>query len=104
MMRGAGGGVVGLGAVTLLVVGLLMTPVLVWAAHPDPLWIPGVYDGGDADELVLTLLRTHGVEPVIDRESAPALTPVATVDLPLLPGAARRPLAPPRPRAPPVSA
>jgi len=34
------------GRARLLVRGLLMTPVLAWAARSDPLWIPGLYDGG----------------------------------------------------------
>ena len=87
-----------------LVLALLMTPVLLWAAHPDPLWIPGLYDGGDSDDLVLTVLRAHGVEPTVDREPALARAPVATVLAPRCAGPAPRPLPPTRSRAPPPSA
>ena len=40
-----------LAAVALVLVGVL-APVLAAANVPDPTWIGGVYDGGDADEIL----------------------------------------------------
>jgi len=79
----------------------LAAPGLGWVAAPDPLWLPGAYDGGDADDLVLALGRTDGVEP------SPLLAPVPVATL--VEGLAPRPVtpvltravAPARPRAPP---
>jgi hypothetical protein len=39
----------------VLVLVALLAPMLAAAMVPDPGWIPGVYDGGDADE-ILTLV------------------------------------------------
>lgn len=35
-----------------LVLVALLAPVLAAANLPDPTWIPGMYDGGDADEIL----------------------------------------------------
>ena len=102
-MRRVGRGAMNGGTLAGLVLALLMTPVLLWAAHPDPLWIPGVYDGGDTDDLVLTVLRAHGVEPPVDRVPVLALASGAAVDGQRCAGPACRPLPPTHPRAPPVS-
>ena len=34
---------------------------LAHASPPDPTWIPGIYDAGDFDDAILTLLSTDGV-------------------------------------------
>ena len=55
----------------LLVVLLLLAPValpgLVHASPPDPIWIPGVYDDGDGDDIVTLIASGAG--------SLPASTP-----------------------------
>ena len=35
-----------------LAVAVLLAPMLAAANVPDPTWIPGMYDGGDADEIL----------------------------------------------------
>ena len=35
-----------------LVLVALLAPVMAAANLPDPTWIPGMYDGGDADEIL----------------------------------------------------
>ena len=35
-----------------LVLVALLAPMLAAANVPDPTWIPGMYDGGDADEIL----------------------------------------------------
>jgi hypothetical protein len=79
----------------------LAAPGLGWVAAPDPLWLPGVYDGGDPDELVLTLGRTDGVEPSPVLAPVPVAAPVVALDpRPLMPVLTPA-VGPPRPRAPP---
>ncbi|PYM66848.1 MAG: hypothetical protein DMD79_02155 [Candidatus Rokuibacteriota bacterium] len=94
---GAGSWLAALAAAAVVVA----APTLGWVAPPDPIGVPGVYDGGDTDDLVLTLGRTHGVEPVRPAAPAVALTLLATIDLPVVSPAPARPGARPRPRAPP---
>jgi hypothetical protein len=101
---GAGGRTNGravVGAVLAVAMLALAAPGLGWVAAPDPLWLPGVYDGGDPDELVLTLGRTDGVEPSPVLAPVPVATPVVALDpRPLMPVLTPA-VGPPRPRAPP---
>ena len=39
-------------AAAALVLVALLAPMLAAANVPDPTWIPGMYDGGDADEIL----------------------------------------------------
>ena len=39
-------------AAAVLVLIALLAPMLAAANVPDPTWIPGMYDGGDADEIL----------------------------------------------------
>jgi len=40
---------------SVLMLVALLAPMLVAANVPDPTWIPGMYDGGDADEILILL-------------------------------------------------
>lgn len=57
-------------AAALILVALL-APVLAAANVPDPTWIPGMYDGGDADEILAL---------VWDETPALALVPPALLE------------------------
>jgi hypothetical protein len=46
----------------ILFVPLTLVP-LAHASPPDPLWISGIYDGGDFDEVVSTLIGADTVGP-----------------------------------------
>jgi hypothetical protein len=47
--------------VALLVLGVLVALVpLAHASPPDPTWIPGIYDDGDFDDVVLIIVSTVG--------------------------------------------
>lgn len=80
----------------------LALPALAWASRPDAVWIGGVYDDADADDVVLAVSSAVGT-----------LVPVATVAVPVRstaplllpsPGGPARPPAVPAgpPRAPPL--
>jgi len=89
-------------AAAALVLVALLAPVLAAANVPDPTWIPGMYDGGDADEILAlvwdatpalaavppALLEPHAV--VIE------LSPLVAPPAPSLAGAAAS-------RAPPLA-
>ena len=66
----------------------LLAPVMAAANVPDPTWIPGMYDGGDADEiLALVWDETPGIAAI-----APALLePQAAVIEPASPAAPAAP-------------
>lgn len=67
-------------AAAILVLAALLAPMLAAANVPDPTWIPGVYDGGDADEILA--LVWDGTPAVA--ADAPALRePQAVVLVPL---------------------
>jgi hypothetical protein len=81
---------------------LLALPALAWASRPDAVWIGGVYDDADADDVVLAITSAVGtLVPV-----AAAAVPVCSPPLRLLPspgGRARPPAVPAGPpRAPPL--
>jgi hypothetical protein len=82
-----------------LVVGLVP---LAYARPPDPLWIRGIYDAADFDDVVALLLdlRMEGASPPAPRAGclifmAQAPLPVASRPLPVCSST-------PRPRAPPL--
>lgn len=52
--------------VLLLVLGFTGLRALAAASPPDPLWLPGVYDDADYDDVVLAVLSLDG-----PREDAP---------------------------------
>jgi len=64
---------------TLLAVVLVLTllPVIAFASPPDPAWTAGIYDGADADDLVVLVYDTAAT-------SAPAPSPM--LPLPCLRG------------------
>jgi hypothetical protein len=77
------------GAILVLVA--LLAPVLAAANVPDPTWIAGMYDGGDADEILAlvwdetpalaaappALLEPHAIVLELSAPVAPAAPPVA---------------------------
>jgi hypothetical protein len=51
---------------------LLILPVTTVALPPDPLWIPGLYDGGDYDDcLAVSESPSAGVTPPIRADLVP---------------------------------
>jgi hypothetical protein len=74
-----------LAAVVALVA--LLAPVLAAANVPDPTWIPGMYDGGDADEIlalvwdetpaIATIAPAVLEPPAVIIESASPVAPAA---------------------------
>jgi hypothetical protein len=46
--------------VWLLVVALSALAPLALASPPDPLWIGGVFDGGDSDDVIVAATSTEG--------------------------------------------
>ena len=50
--------------IQVLLVGLLLAiaglPVLGYASPPDPVWIPGIYDGADYDDVVVLVAFASG--------------------------------------------
>jgi hypothetical protein len=90
----------------VLVLGLLLLAVgslrvLAFASPPDPLWVPGVYDAADYDDVVGTVLTLDGLRddavPGIERPALIAAPALAAA--PAVPRSTRR--APSRSRAPP---
>jgi hypothetical protein len=59
------------GNFTLVPVVLVLTllPVMAFASPPDPSWIAGIYDGSDADDIVILVYKTTAT-------SAPAPSPI----------------------------
>ena len=78
-------------AAGVLVLIALLAPMLAAANVPDPTWIPGMYDGGDADEILAlvwdgtpavagqppALLEPHAVVLVPSPAVPPAPSPLA---------------------------
>ena len=40
---------------------LVLLPAIAFASPPDPLWIAGIYDGADGDDVVTFVYETAGV-------------------------------------------
>jgi len=81
-----------------------MMPTLAHATPPDPTWIPGVYDDGDYDDVVVRVTSATGDVPV----GLPTdLRPLDTVVAGLAPSPEDAPTpgvgSAARPRAPPAS-
>jgi hypothetical protein len=56
----------------LLVLLLLTLPVAMVAIPPDPLWIHGIYDGGDYDDfLAISEPPSAGITPPVQGDLAP---------------------------------
>jgi len=87
--------VIRLAAAALVLVALL-APMLAAANVPDPTWIAGVYDGGDADEI---LALVWDGTPAVAADPPALLEPDEVV---FLPSSLLRP-APPRLARPAVS-
>jgi hypothetical protein len=88
----------------VLALGLLgILVALIPLAHarpPDPLWIAGIYDGADFDEVVVAVVSATGVVevPVVYSPAAvftPTTTSVAVAWVPLTPFSALHSRAPP---------
>ena len=58
---------------------LLTLVPLAHASPPDPLWIAGVYDGGDFDEVVSTLIGADTVSPPVQLTGTALLLPVSVL-------------------------
>lgn len=90
----------------LLLLGLLLAVgslrVLAFASPPDPLWVPGVYDAADYDDVIATVLSLDGLRDAI----LPAIARPTPAVAPSFAPAAAAPPAPLRAsaqsRAPPV--
>src|SRR5215831_13369705 len=45
-----------------IVVALILLPAIAFANPPDQLWIAGIYDGADGDDVVTLVYETVGLE------------------------------------------
>ena len=54
--------------------GLFVLTALAQASPPDPTWIPGIYDDGDFDDVVVFLADGAAVEPEPAGHPTPAPT------------------------------
>lgn len=90
--------------VTLLVVALGALAPLAFASPPDPLWIGGVFDGGDSDDVVVAATSAEAAADGVPlREAEIVLVAGATV-APADSSVPIHPLFPVRPgRAPPAA-
>lgn len=50
-------------AVLLLLGGLFCVVPLAYASPPDPLWMPGIYDDADLDDVVVSIAALSGLYP-----------------------------------------
>jgi len=50
-----------------IVVALILLPAIAFASPPDQLWIAGIYDGADGDDIVTLVYETAGVEAASTR-------------------------------------
>jgi hypothetical protein len=50
-----------------IVVTLMLLPTIAFATPPDQLWIAGIYDGADGDDIVTLVYETAGVEAASTR-------------------------------------
>jgi hypothetical protein len=79
----------------------LLAPVLAAANVPDPTWIPGMYDGGDADEILALVWdetpAIAAIAPALVEPQAAVIEPASPV-APAAPSIARAAAS----RAPPL--
>jgi hypothetical protein len=67
-----------LAAVTLIVPALLLA--LAYASPPDPAWIPGMYDDGDFDDVIVRVTSASGEVPFdLPLDARPVPAPVEDV-------------------------
>jgi len=89
-----------LSQILLFALAVLLAPVVTSAVLPDPTWQGGVFDGGDADQLLALSSDQSGAVPiaaVLVRPGSPAaLRPMASV------ACIQQPAVPSDCRAPPV--
>lgn len=45
-------------AAWFLVAVLILLPTIAFASVPDPMWVPGIYDGFDGDDVVTLVAET----------------------------------------------
>jgi hypothetical protein len=58
----------------LILAGQTVLPALARASHPDPSWIPGIYDDADHDDVILLVSSSAGsVAPAARDEVRPPL-------------------------------
>ena len=90
------------GAGFLTIAVLVFLTIAVGASPPDPVWIEGLYDAADGDDVVSQLSETVGsVEADTDKSLSP---PQASLHSPPLQQSASNPLLLQVERGPPVSA
>ncbi len=65
-------------ALGLLLVLLALVP-RAHASPPDPLWIPGIYDGADFDEVVVAVVSATGLVETSALLTRPAVIPAGSV-------------------------
>ena len=59
---------------------LVPLPILAFASPPDPVWVPGIYDGADGDDIVTLVTETVASEDGVPCQLRfPALSPEAVV-------------------------
>jgi hypothetical protein len=87
--------------VIALILGLVGLPATAAASPPDPVWLPGLYDLADYDDVVSALLDLEGVRvagPAIQRRPTRVVFIVVPLPVPAQPGYH---VASPESRAPP---
>jgi hypothetical protein len=90
--------------VLLLVVALGALAPLAFASPPDPLWIGGVFDGGDSDDVVVAATSTEAAADGVPLRGVEIVLVAGAAVAPADSSAAIRPLFPVRPgRAPPAA-
>jgi hypothetical protein len=55
----------------LIAATLILLPAIAFASPPDPLWIAGIYDGADGDDLVTLVYETAAFHPAVLAYVAP---------------------------------
>jgi hypothetical protein len=83
---------------------LVLLRAAAYATPPDPLWVPGIYDGADFDDLLGPVGRLFGVPDDTHIPAIASLEPTSERLLLADPSAIPLALVPPaHPRAPPAS-
>lgn len=90
--------------VTLLVIALGALAPLAFASPPDPLWIGGVFDGGDSDDVVVAATATEAAADGVPLREVEIVLVAGETVAPADSSVPIRPLFPVRPgRAPPAA-
>jgi len=63
-------------AVVLLLIGLIAVAPLALASPPDPLWIGGLFDADDGDDVVLAVTSADGATDGATLDAVKVLWPV----------------------------